>query len=619
MKKTQFKHSSAVREGYLSISSVILAVFFLLLPFLGGCHTSLRDGGRRAAFIPNVQPFEKKKNEPLDTEVVLTVEDRVDKIVLSADRKRLILETRHETPAAIDATESQADAPLSVELWNIEFADARPEIFSKKDNYLVGTISGLASFDEKGERLFWVDQEANRMVVQSGRKALDDSVVRGAPIDDAQFLESNDDLLKKTALRPLPLYLPWDDEENESPEETIVFGGDFLVQPSVRETEDDQLQRAATTVPSSDEESGELPDLSDIVSTSPDAQSIVDGKNESIENDPVSQINDIEAEVSDQPYVNVVMTKSLESDALLLLNAENSHPLNSEIKRLKTSLVTKNAEDVWLSSSAKWLVCRATRETEPEPGSLNPPLSTEDQKNGETGDESAPEPYSLEWALVPVRDRKRVVRFPQTVKMTFDSSTSDEEIQGRVVDVLAVSDAEDLVATLVEELSQNPRYKVVIWDLNVALTVDLEKALTPLRAIEVSQIALPYPVLRKYCKFSPSGKSFAARVDPRYVSVWQSTNGRPIVELGEHLGVVHDFEFSPGETKMVVGTGDDIGRVFLWEIRKGVAYQILDDFSDSVKSIDAVAFSSNERFVFFANDLGEIRRWDIRPKVKAFD
>ena len=120
---------------------------------------------------------------------------------------------------------------------------------------------------------------------------------------------------------------------------------------------------------------------------------------------------------------------------------------------------------------------------------------------------------------------------------------------------------------------------------------------------------------------SPSGKSFAARVGPHYVSVWQSTNGRPIVELGEHAGIVHDFDFSPSETKMAVGTGDSdsYGEVFLWEIRKGVAFQVLDSFPHSVKSVDAVAFSSNDRYVYFATDLGEIRRWDIRPKVKRFD
>ena len=207
--------------------------------------------------------------------------------------------------------------------------------------------------------------------------------------------------------------------------------------------------------------------------------------------------------------------------------------------------------------------------------------------------------------------------------MTFDSSTSDEEIFGRIVDVLDVSDKEDLVATLVEEIiptgsarggdaNLNPRYKIVVWDLKVAKTVDLDKAKKPLRAIEISQIATPSAVERRFCKFSPSGKTIAARIEPKYLAVWQSVSGRPIVELGEHKNPIQTFAYAPGETKMIVGTGGANARLVLWEIRKGVVYRTLDDATPGAKTIDAATFSNDEASVYFANNVGEIKRWNIR-------
>ena len=630
---TLLQRSSLIREKCLLLFSGMFVVSSLCSTAAIGCHSYPRDDGRRVAVIPHVQSFEKKKQEYPDTEVVLTTENRVDKIVLSSDRKRLILETRHEIPEK--SSETQTETLLGVELWNIEFADARPELFSNKDKYLVGTTSGLASFDEKGERLFWLDQEANPNFLQSMSKDLRNSVVRGAALDVARPLDASDNWVEQSSLRPLPLYLPWDEDEEEYEENafhTDVVNNDHATKEERNEVdpvnisvqsleinvEKDELQPLTEMFSAVEEEHGELPNSEGNTSASLENHYLEEEKH----TEPPSSTSDIHIvseETSDQPYVNVVKTKPLESDTLLLLNPENNDLSEAKVKRLKTSLVTKNAEDVWLSPSSKWLVCHTASETEELPNSYPPTSTPEKQKNDESGAECESESISFDWGLVPVRDRRRVVRFPKTIKMTFDSSTSAEEIRGRVIDVLAVSDAEDLVATLVEELSQNPRYKIVVWDLNVALKVDLEKAKTPLQAIEVSQIALPYPISRKYCKFSPSGKSIAARIDPHYVTVWQSTNGRLIVEIGEHSGVVHDFEFSPSETKMVVGTGDVVGQVFLWEIRKGVAFQILDNFSHNVKSIDAVAFSSNERFVYFANDLGEIRRWDIRPKIQTFD
>ncbi len=638
MKMTLPLHASVIRRECLLLFSRLFLILSLCSTFFIGCHSYPWDSERRSAVIPNVQSFEKKKQDAPETEVILTVENRVNKIALSSNRKRLILETRRGVPEESNRVETPTSSMLGVELWNIEFADARQELFSKGNKFLVGTTSGLAAFDEKGERVFWLNQEANPIFLQSMSKDPCNSVIRGAELEGAASLEASDNWVEQPSLRPLPLYLPWKEDEEECEENAFRTDVDFNdlaveeiqneiesvdigVQSLKRDGKTDELQRLSEVFPTSDENHGNLSNAVEKKSEPLEGQLLVEEELEkhSESPNPASEAKIVNGDISDQPYVNVVMTKPLESDAFLLLNPENNDSSGSDVKHLKTSLVTKDAEEVWLSSSSKWLVCHTANETEELPDSSQTFLSSENRGGNEVGTERESEPYSLEWALVPVRDRKRVVRFPDIIQMTFDSSTSDEEIRGRVIDVLAVSDAEDLVATLVEELSQNPRYKIVIWDLNVALKVNLEKVRTPLQAIEVSQIALPYPISRKYCKFSPSGKSIAARIDPHYVTVWQSTNGRLIVEVGEHLGVVHDFEFSPSETKMVVGTGDAVGQVFLWEIRKGVAFQILDNFPHNVKSIDAVAFSSNERFVYFANDQGEIRRWDIRPKVQAFD
>jgi len=639
MKKTKIKYDFARQRDYLLFFyELVVALVLFLFPLLGCCH-SLKDVDNRATFIPKVQSFEKNRPKSLDTELVLSLDDRVERIALSSDRKRLILETRHRLQEQQDGDYTHDATQLNVGLWNIEFADARPEAFSGKDNFLVGNNSGIVAFDTKGERLFWLDQKNKRLAANSLSDTLQDTIVRGAVVETSSGPEGNEPLFENISLRPLPLYLPWEEEDGEGCNDlkdefdqlsnTDSFNQDKSVETLASKTQSDAENSDLCLSPEKIVEVDEDVVQSAVLIDS--SISVDDQKEESLKEitrkPPVLQTDLDEAETLDQRRINVVMTKTLESDAFLFANVESDVSLTPEAKRLKTALVTKKAEDVWFSPSAKWLVCHLADKSG-ETLSISTPFSSKDAESdarkesiGEESVESEFGQYSNEWALVPVRDRRRVVRFPENIKTSFDSSISDEEIYGRVVDVLAVSDSEDLVATLVEEQAPNPRYKIVIWDLNVALTIDIEKAYMPLRAIEVCQITLPHPVSRKYCKFSPSGKSFAARVDPHYVSVWQSTNGRPIVELGEHAGIVHDFDFSPSETKMAVGTGDSdsYGEVFLWEIRKGVAFQVLDSFPHSVKSVDAVAFSSNDRYVYFATDLGEIRRWDIRPKVKRFD
>ncbi len=301
--------------------------------------------------------------------------------------------------------------------------------------------------------------------------------------------------------------------------------------------------------------------------------------------------------------------------------------------RLKISDEAKSAESTWLSPNARWIVARAggsaaTGETAQDAATLTPG----------------------EWTLTLRRDRRRVVRFPKSVKMTFAESTSNETIEGRIVDALAVSSAGDLVATLVEETPPSwknsedasngeerdaaadgengenfngradfvPRFKIVIWDLSVPETVEWEKAKKPLQALEVAQIAVSGPVSRRFCRFSPDGRIFAARIDPRYVTLWQSANGRLLVELGEHRNDVADFAFSPNGVKVATTTGPG-KRVVLWNVRKGAATRALDETAPEVAELDAVAFSADGGSVYFANDLGEIKRWDARAERRVVE
>lgn len=339
----------------------------------------------------------------------------------------------------------------------------------------------------------------------------------------------------------------------------------------------------------------------------------------SFEND-FSRQNDAENFVH-----NAVLTRLLESRLYMQDGDLVSLSAEEDVKHMKIADETKSADSVWISPNARWLICRTANQT----NLANNPSESDDLTDPN-------------WTLALLRDRKRVVKFPSSVKMTFDNSRSDDAIEGRIVDVLDVSDEGDLVATLVEEqfpviesepslvfttqdfklasddaqsiITNTPRYKIVIWDLNVARTVDLEKAKRPLMALEVSQIPIPAPIPRKFCKFSPTGERFAARVEARYVTIWQSASGRLSIELGEHNDVIQDFAFAPNSAKMVIGVGGNKPQIALWEIRKGVVHRTLDDTINSATSIDAVAFSSDERYVYFPNNFGEVKRWNIHAR-----
>lgn len=570
----------------------------------------------------------EKKAEAVDqlaqTETALCVDGRVARMEIAKNSKRILVELRGDDDYAEDAyteffasggrrTPSAADAvagPSCVELWNVEFLEARREAFDATQG---GAVEG-ATFDENGARVFWTTREIER------NGAFASSSEGGARTDKNASSVGFAGFATTSA-------------KNGAVLEGVGDGG------ATRS----KIAQVSATTPA--EQVGDAAENAFYRSGQTETESVWR---------PASR--------------TVLATRALEKSTP---QAE----IGPSATRLKISEEAKGAEAVWLSPNARWIVGRVASNG----------FEREDGENGELGEERE-DASSLavgEWTLTLRRDRRRVVRFPKSVKMTFAESTSSEMIEGRVVDVLAVSNAGDLVATLVEETAPDdgataksevgtfgrfakfanvsaskgvgedggvggddenreengeyvdfagveegdsadfngradfvPRFKIVVWDLSVAETVDWEKVKKPLQALEVAQIAVSGPVSRRFCRFSPNGQIFAARIDPRYITLWQAANGRLLVELGEHRADVSDFAFSPNGMKVAAATG--LGaRVVLWNVRKGAAHRALDETAPGVEEIDAVAFSPDGGSVYFANNLGEIKRWNARAERRA--
>ena len=539
----------------------------------------------------------EKKNDAAvnalsQTETTLRVDGRVERMEVAKNSKRILVKLRDFDDLPDDAysdffasggvrTEA-AESGSVLELWNVEFLEARREAFDATELSVVDS----ATFDDAGTRVFWTVREIER----DGTFA---AVSEGSTRD---ALDASSSEFRGFAT-------------------TVGFSG---------------VQNGGTGIASAS------------------ATSAAEKANVG-----VRSAGWRETSVLVPATRTVLATRAFEGANVAASSEKES------ATRLKISEAAKGAESVWLSPNARWVVGRVGR-------------NREIGGNGES-DAVAQESESLtigEWALTLRRDRRRVVRFPKSVKLTFAESTSNETIGGRVVDVLAVSPAGDLVATLVEETPPKsedagngedgenrgvgeygengenkeadeygengdvaelgdggtnngadfngrshfiPRFKIVVWDLSVPETVDWEKAKKPLQALEFAQIAVSGPVSRRFCRFSPNGQIFAARIDPRYVSLWQAANGRLLVELGEHESDVSDFAFSPNGMKAAAATGTG-KRVLLWSIRKGAAHRTLRETAPDVASIDAVAFSPDGGSIFFANDFGEIKRWDARAE-----
>ncbi|MBQ9800610.1 MAG: hypothetical protein IJO40_11845 [Thermoguttaceae bacterium] len=536
---------------------------------LSGLGTALL--GSEVGCVRGNKRFWRRKKEgetinPLtQTETILQVDGRVERMEIAKNSKRILVESRDFDVSAEDAyldffasggvrTETEGNGSV-LELWNVEFWEARREAFDATDPIDVES----ATFDAAGTRVFWTIRETERNGV----------------------------------------FAAVSETEARNNGQNATSAG---------------FQGFATT------DGGGSAGIASASATI-SAESAIDGVRNATYREP---------NIFQPATRTVLATRAFEG-----ANGTEAFEAREERgTRLKISEAAKRAESVWLSPNARWIVGRVGRDEETS-------AIGENGSAAQNGEGTA----IGEWTLTLRRDRRRVVRFPKAVKMTFAESTSDETIEGRVVDVLAVSPAGDLVATLIEEtpsksgaetkVGENdkngenseggewgersafvPRFKIVIWDLSVPETVDWEKAKKPLQALEVAQIAVAGPVSRRFCRFSPNGQIFAARIDPRYVTLWQSANGRLLVELGEHESDVTDFAFSPNGMKAAATTGTG-KRVLLWNIRKGAAHRTLLETASDVSSLDAVAFSPDGGSIFFANDFGEIKRWDARAERRG--
>lgn len=618
-KKTILTVASALRIRRWGVGLALASVgglFFLAEP---GCARGGRRFWSREKSVAAVDALAQ-------TETTFCVDGRVARMEIAKNSKRMLVELRGDDERLEDAyaeffasggrrTPSAAVAETScVELWNVEFLEARREAFDAAQ----GNAVEEATFDETGARVFWTTREIER----NGTFA--SSSEGGTRADKSASATGFSGFATTSA-------------KNGAVLDGVDDGG------AIR----NKIAQVSATTP---------------------AERVDDAAENAFYRSGRTEIESVW-----RPAVRTVLaTRAFEKSFATAAQAE----VASSATRLKISEEAKRSEGVWLSPNARWIVGRVGTDDagEREVGTIGESGGIAQETSGLTVGE---------WTLTLRRDRRRVVRFPKSVKTTFAESTSNETIEGRVVDVLAVSPAGDLVATLVEETPPNrdaspesevgevgeveriaefknvgankdggedwdvaengerseenvdfasveerenadvdgradfiPRFKIVVWDLSVAETVDWEKAKKPLQALEVAQIPVSGPVSRRFCRFSPNGQIFAARIDPRYITLWQAANGRRLVELGEHRNDVSDFAFSPNGMKVAAATG--LGtRVVLWNVRKGAAHRALDETAPGVDEIDAVAFSPDGGSVYFANNLGEIKRWNARAERRV--
>jgi hypothetical protein len=114
----------------------------------------------------------KKEVDAVDpltqTETALRVDGRVERMEIAKNSKRILVELRGFDETVEDAyfdffaaggvrKESEINAP-ALELWNVEFLEARREAFDATDSLGVGS----ATFDEAGTRVFWTTRELER-------------------------------------------------------------------------------------------------------------------------------------------------------------------------------------------------------------------------------------------------------------------------------------------------------------------------------------------------------------------------------------------------------------------------------------------------------------------------
>ncbi len=221
-----------------------------------------------------------------------------------------------------------------------------------------------------------------------------------------------------------------------------------------------------------------------------------------------------------------------------------------------------------------------------------------------------------EWKIIHLAEPDKMIVFPKTRTM----GTSQEERETTVTRILHFSPDGSFVATLLapdEETIGTKKQTIALWDLSVPRQIPLKKAKKlPLEALYVSEFTIRDPDCGRTAAFSSDGLMFAVRNKRNYVGIWQTAGGRLLAEFGEHLQEVTTFKFSPNDTKLVVGTGGERGRLVLWDVRKGTVLRTYDDPDPDGKRITAVEFPPDGNLVYFGNDSGSIREWKYQSPMK---
>lgn len=202
----------------------------------------------------------------------------------------------------------------------------------------------------------------------------------------------------------------------------------------------------------------------------------------------------------------------------------------------------------------------------------------------------------------------------------------DPKNRRKVVDILAISESGNLVATLISDggeawedyiLPDSPpsiARTIVIWDLKVVSSINYQKLEIPLEAIEVARFVVEDGIEPRKCVFSKSETMIAVRSKSRYVGIWETASGKLLSELGEHKQNIRAIDFSPNNLKIVVGTGGERACLVLWDIRKETVHRIYEERNPDVKNITTVTFDPDSRIVYYGNDCGEVKSWFVGKK-----
>lgn len=211
-------------------------------------------------------------------------------------------------------------------------------------------------------------------------------------------------------------------------------------------------------------------------------------------------------------------------------------------------------------------------------------------------------------------DPVKEVCFPET----YDSGSGARPVS--VSRVLAVSPDGMLAAVLMNPSEKNgggQNQTIAIWDLSTAHSIPAEKAKKlPLEALFVSEFRICDNAAGRICAFSPDGKMFAVRNKQKYVGIWQAASGKILSEFGEHRQPVTALQFTPNNAKLVVGTGENFGRLVLWDVRKGRLLRTYNDPEKNSRRITAIQTSPDGNLVYFGNDRGKLGQWEYQSKLE---